>query len=104
MNVTLKGEAKDAQSTRAGIYIRGPKLVNGKSHWLQDSGTNAIWFDNKNYNWCIGPQGNLGTDNTGIVSYENVASPLKATTWHYSNNGWKQSDDISVQTFDTASE
>ena len=100
--VTLKGEANKAQSSKAGIYILGPKPVNGKSHWLQDSGTNSIWLYindiNKGY-WHIGPQDDLGTDIAGIVSYENVASPLKASTWHYSNNGRTKSDDISVDTF-----
>ena len=99
MIVTLKGEAKVVQFNSPGIYVLGPNAVNGKSHWLQDSGTNAIWFDNENDNWNIGPQDNLGTTIAGIVSYENVASPMKATTWHYSNNGWIKSDDISVETF-----
>ena len=97
--VTLKGEAKEAQSTRAGIYVLGPKPVNGKSHWLKDSGTDAIWFDNKNGFWNIGNEDSLGTAQAGIVSYENVTSPLKATTWYYSNNGWTKSDDILVDTF-----
>ena len=99
MIVTLKGEAEEIQPARAGIYVLSPKPVNGQSHWLQDSGTNAIWFDNENDNWNIGPQDNLGTTIAAIVSYENVASPMKATTWHYSNNGFIKSDDISVETF-----
>ena len=96
MNVTLKGEAKDAQSTRAGIYIRGPKLVNGKSYWLQDSGTNAIWFDKAKGNWNIGPKDDLGGSLAGIATTDKVVSPQEATTWQYSNNGWIKSDDILV--------
>ena len=66
--ITLKGEANKAQSSRPGIYILGPKPVNGKSHWLQESGTNSIWFDNKHGNWKIGKLENLGTDKAGIRS------------------------------------
>ena len=98
--VTLKGEAKKVQSSRAGIYVLGPKPVNGKSHWLQDSGTNCIWFYGKNDGWNIGSQDYLGSARASIISFENVASPLKASTWYYhSNNGWTESDDISVDTF-----
>ena len=93
----MKGEAKIAQNTRAGIYIIGVKAVNGKSHWLQYPGTNAIWFDKEKGNWNVGPKDDLGGTRAGIATTDKVASPQEATTWQYSSNGkWIKSDDISV--------
>ena len=54
LTVELMGEARDAQSSRAEIYIRGHYTVNGKSHWLQDSGTNAIWYYKDHWNLAGG--------------------------------------------------
>ena len=81
--VTLKGEAKDAHSIRAGIYNLGPNLVNGKLHWLQDSGSNAIWHDKKNGHWNIGQQSGLGGNRAWITTQQDAAGPLEATTWQY---------------------
>ena len=100
LNVTLKGEAKVAQSSKAGIYTLGPDLVNGKSHWLQDPGSNAIWYDKRFENWKIGS--NLGSSSASIISYDDVAGPQVATTWKYYNKEWiafLPSDDIFVDTF-----
>ena len=99
--VELKGRAKNAQGTRAGLYILGPKEVNGKSHWLQDSGTNAIWYYKKNGHWNIGAQDNIGSDNRVIHTSEDVAGPQEATTWKYTSGGnWIISEDILVFTFE----
>ena len=104
MTVELKGEAKDAQGARAGLYILGPNEVNGKSHWLEDSGTNAIWYHKPNGSWKIGPQDDIGSNVSGIQSaYEDVADPQEVTTWkYYSSAGgkWITSDDILVFTFE----
>ena len=102
--VTLKGEAEEFQPARAGIYVLSPKPVNGKSHWLQDPGPNAIWFDKENESWNIGNQDGTGGSVAGIASFDKVASPQKATNWQYSNNGWTKSDDILVDTLDPAFE
>ena len=95
MVVKLKGKAKDAHSSRTGIYILGPNLVNGKSHWLQNPGTNAIWYFKDH--WNIGDHRNLGSDKTWIFSPEDVAGPQEATTWKYYNDKWITSKDIFVE-------
>ena len=101
MIVELKGRPKRAQGTRAGFYILGPNEVNGKSHWLQDSGTNAIWYYKKNGHWNIGAQDNIGSDNRVIHTSEDVAGPQEATIWKYTSGGnWITSDDILVFTFE----
>ena len=93
--VKLKGGAKDAQSSRAGIYILGPNTVNGKSHWLQDSGKNAIWYYKGH--WNIANHRYLGSHQASIYSPEDVAGPQDATTWKYYNRKWITSKDIFVE-------
>ena len=98
--VELKGKAKDAQGNKAGLYLLGPNEVNGKSHWLQDSGINAIWYDKPNGNWKIGIQKNIGSDFSGLKTSEDVAGPQEATTWQYYSGGkWIISDDILIDDF-----
>ena len=100
LTVELKGEAQNAQGTRAGLYILGPNEVNGKSHWLQDSGANALWYDNKNGDWNIGTKDKIGSTTSGIYTSEDVAGPQEATTWKYNSGGkFIVSDDILVDTF-----
>ena len=79
----MEGEAKVAQSSRAGIYILQPNYVNGKEHWLQQGGSNALWYD-KNY-WYIGPKDDLGSSIGGLYGNASV-SPLAATIWKYVKN------------------
>ena len=104
MTVELKGEAKGAQPSRAGLYILGPNTVNGKSHWLQDPPENAIWYDKPNGYWKIGAQDNIGNSTAAIAIYttEDVAGPQEAKVWKYGNNGkWFTSEeDILVDTFE----
>ena len=95
--VRAKGEAKDTQSRRAGIYVLGPDLVNSKSHWLQDYGTHAIWYNKEVKIWAIGPQVNLGSSTASVISYNDVTGPEEATTWQYNENKWIISDDIYVE-------
>ena len=101
--VTLKGEVKDAQPYIAGTYVLEPKLENGKSHWLQHTGTYAIWwYNNEKKFWAIGPQDNRTI--VSIISFDNVASPEEATTWQYfdgASDRWIISDkkNILVDTF-----
>ena len=96
MIVTLKGEAKNALYSLAGIYVLGTDLVNGKSHWLQDSGSNSIWYDDKKGTWNIAAQDYLGSEKANIYSHNDVSGPQVATTWHY-YVGWTTSDDILVE-------
>ena len=78
--VTLKGKASKAFSSPAGVYILGPNLISGRSHWLQNSGSNAIWCEEENVSkWVIGLQSGRGD----IYSYNDVTSPQEATTWEY---------------------
>ena len=93
--VKLKGGAKDAQSSKAGSYILGPKLVHGKSHWLQDPGKNAIWYYKDH--WNIGDRRYIGRDQALIYSREDVAGPQEATVWRYFNRKWIKSKDIFVE-------
>ena len=83
--VTAKGEAKDTQSSSAGIYILRPNPVSGKPHWLQNSSSNTIWYDDKNGDWNIGPLKDLGSDKAEIYSPDDVAGRQVATTWIYKN-------------------
>ena len=82
MIVSVKGEANETLSSLAGIYIRGPKLVNDKSHWLQDPGSHAIWHVKEYKAWAIGLQDDLGTTNPIIASPENVVGPQRVTSWY----------------------
>ena len=77
--VTIKGEAKDAQVNNGvpGIYVLGPNSINGKSHWLQESGSNAIFYNTK-FGWGID---SLEDGLANILSFDKVASPLEAGNW-----------------------
>ena len=99
MTVKLKGKVKDAQHSKQGLYSLGLNEVNGKSHWLQDSGTNAIWYHNGD--WNIGIQERIGgSKQIALCTNEDVAGPQEATTWKYiSDDKWITSDDILVDTF-----
>ena len=98
MIVTLNGQAKYAQSIRAGIYVLAPNLVNDKPHWLQDQGSNAIWHRKRYVGWRIG---NLGSSLGGLYSTDDEPGPQEASTWNYYNydKKWITSDDILVDIF-----
>ena len=103
MIVELKGRPKGIHRSRAGFYILGPNEVNGKSHWLQDSGTNSIWYDKPNGDWNIGHQDGIGNSSAhiGIYTTEDVAGPQEAKEWKYFKGGkWITSDDILVNTLE----
>jgi hypothetical protein len=98
--VTLKGQAKDAQYSVAGIYVLEPNPINDKSHWLQNSGSKAIWYNEEIGIWAIGSQEHLGSYTPNILSLEDVSSPQEATTWQYfDGKQFIASDDIMVGTF-----
>ena len=104
MTVTLKREAKNAKSSSGipGTYVLGPNLINSKSHWLQDSGSNAIWYSNEggtSGTWIIGSQDAIGQIvGHFFLSFDDVDSPQEATTWQYYNGKtYISSDDILVE-------
>ena len=103
MIVTLKGQAQNSQSSAAGTYVLEPKPENGKSHWLQYNGSNAIWYNSKYGGWTIGPQDDLGTSDEALIySGDDVAGPQVATTWQYFDGAldmWITSKNILVDTF-----
>jgi hypothetical protein len=83
----------------AGIYVLGPNPINDKSHWLQNSGSEAIWYYEEFGYWAIGSQENLGSYTANFVSFD-VSSPQEATTWEYfDGKDFVVSDDIMVDTF-----
>ena len=85
ITITLKGAAKEAHSSRAGIYILHPDDVNGKEHWVQQGGSNALWYDKTLQNWKIGKKDNLGSSTGGIKSDDSI-TPLETTIWKYTKN------------------
>ena len=92
--VTLNNEAKDAQGSRAGNYIVAPNMVNEKKHWLQNGGTNAMWYCKNENQWVIGPQTydskpNIGNciGVRGLYAPGDSTGPDTATGWKYSKDG-----------------
>ena len=100
LTVKTKGEFGVMWADCEGIYNLSPKLVNGKAHWLQESGPNAIWSDNYFKNWKIGHVSNLGGSKCKILTNRNTGRdlPTKAFPWKYytKNGGWTESEDIIV--------
>ena len=94
-------DVKEKFSTVEGIYILASTKVNGKPHWLQEGGTDAIWFDPVFNNWKLGSQSILGNAfGSKILTTKDSAEemlPNEITPWLYSVNGsWTFSDDIVV--------
>ena len=89
ITISLKGGAKDAQESCAGTYILGPNQVRGKPHWLQEGGSNALWYKEwHGTKWNVGPEevnGNIGV----LYSPDDSVSPTKATNWEYWSSGKK---------------
>ena len=99
--VELKGEVKGGRSSLAGIYSLGPNTVNGKSHWLQDSGKHAIWYYETAENWNIASQEYIGGPKANIFSPEGLADTQDAKEWKYHNDiKWIASDDILVVAYE----
>ena len=91
ITVDLKDAAKDVQGSRKGIYILGPNKINGKHHWIQKGGSNALWYSPLGL-WKIVPKDNLGEEMGGIVSSDGSAGPLEAKTWEYVSADYKWID------------
>ena len=90
----LNGNARYKQSSRAGIYKLDPEDVNGFPHWLQENGSNAIWFSHSRSDWKIGVKTDLGKITAGIAGPDQGFSyPTKIEKWYYYGNGaWTLTD------------
>ena len=82
--MTLYGEAKKAQSSRAGIYHLQHMMVNGESYWVHASGEHAIWLSPNGW-WSIGEIVRAGTDLCSIYTEDAVSAPQKASDWKYAD-------------------
>ena len=93
--VTLDGDAKLAQSHTEGIYTVASMPKNGKQYWIQDQGSNAIWYEKEKKDWLIGRKEDLGTDICSLYSRNDTTGPEEATTWKYLENGrWMSTSNI----------
>ena len=92
----LKGAAENAQSKRAGTYILGPSLnqINDNVHWIQEEGTNAIWYDKEHKTWRIGPVDELGGTRSVLKTSDDAIGPHVAKAWKYYENGWIETTDL----------
>ena len=91
LTVTLDGGAKLAHSNREGHYI-----LNGKQYWIQDQGSNAIWFDKKFKKWRIGDVKHNGTSTSSLYSTNLALVPENVTAWKYWNDdgGWMSTSNV----------
>ena len=96
MTVTLEGGAKSAHSNRQGLYTLSSILVNGKQYWIQDQGSNAIWYDKKFKKWRIGDKQYNGTSTSSLHSTDDTLISEKATSWNYWNEdgGWMSTSNM----------
>ena len=93
----MSGGAKDAQSRREGIYKLSLDLVNGKSHWMHEGGSHALWFEKTIGNWIIGTKDNIGSTIRGLESNVTEEEPQDATIWkYYKDKKWIESNDTKV--------
>ena len=95
ITLILKGAANNAQSDSKGVYILGPNQENGKSYWIQEGGSYALWF---NKFWMFGKIENLGKNIAGINSPDDSVSPLEATNWncYVGNDEWINASDLII--------
>jgi len=102
ITVALMNDVKEKFSIVEGIYILASTKVNGKPHWLQEGGTDAIWFDPVFNNWKLGSQSILGNAfGSKILTTKDSAEemlPNEISPWLYTVKGtWTYSDDIVVE-------
>ena len=99
LSVKLEGEVLVKQTDCVGVYNISHNLVNEKSYWVQETGTNALWYDPKYQNWKIGWSSRLGGSTAKLLTQQNTASdpPHIALPWKYMKNGkWIGTEDIVV--------
>ena len=101
--VTLKGELKIALPSVAGIYIHQSNVAHYFSHWLQDPGTNAIWYYNgKVKSWTIGHKKDIGSDLAFIYTRSISEGPDdNSNIWRCTNESkeWTRAgtNDVGIQ-------
>ena len=71
IEVEMRNETLRFQGGKGGTYLlKG--TTNGRSYWVDDSGTIAVWYYNNN--WIIGPVTYLGTDQGGIATADDLGT------------------------------
>ena len=96
ISVEIRGEAMDAQDSRAGIYSYTGD-INGRKYWLKSDGTRAIWYVPDSKDWAIGSNDNLGSKTGGIFSTGNLETQCphdKQNNWKYYDEEWISSNDV----------
>ena len=85
----------------SGNYILAPGIRNGRTYWIKDDGTQAIWYCNTcvNVRYIIGNFGNLGTKSGALYNFG--GSRPHSGDWGYKingswNNGSPTIEEISV--------
>ena len=94
--VRLDGDAKLAHGSKEGHYTLASTAVNGKQYWIQDQGSNAIWYDKKFKKWRIGDKQYNGTSTSSLHSTDDALISEKATSWNYWNEdgGWMSTSNM----------
>ena len=98
--VRLKGEVAVKWAESVGVYNLSPNLVNGKSNWLQESGSCALWYDKDNEKWKIGLISGIGGYTCRMTTNSNQDQdlPHRVVPWNYMKNyEWIGSKDIIVE-------
>ena len=73
-------------SSLCGIYHLASLPINGRPYWLQENGTHAIWYDDKNMNWKLGSESNRGTSISilfGDHGTADTALPQEVAPWKF---------------------
>ena len=99
ITIKLNGALKDFLDFIQGIYILGPKLVNGKACWIQEGGSVALWYNKYNGigNWNIGDLEDIGSNEVGLYCLDESNVPIEIVTWFYQDDDeWKETTDISI--------
>ena len=97
LTIKLQGEVRVKWSNSEGVYSLSPNLVNRKPIWMQESGKNALWYDEAYHNWKIGLVSGIGGSSCHMKSNANTEGnpPHKVVPWKYFKNGdWTGSKDI----------
>ena len=96
--VSLNGDAKEAQSVIEGRYLLHEDNNLWDKYWIQDNGSNAIWYSGAS--WIIGnlDDRGRGTQFAAMYSLVNERNPRVVSNWLYkaSNGKWTVSDNVLV--------
>ena len=77
LSVKLTGEIKDYMNHLEGVYLLQPNQINGKSHWIIEDGSLAIWYDKEDGKeaWNIGDIDDLGSQTIAMYSSGDSCKP-----------------------------